>query len=148
MWVELSTRLIRDDDGTPSYFVVQVVDISDRMRVQEKLARRALTDPLTGLPNRLVLQDRLEQALARCRRDGTQVGIVFIDLDHFKSLNDVFGHDAGDEVLRQLSARLSDAVRDGDTAVRLGGDEFVVLVRARRRSHRSFRPSRRGCRPS
>ncbi|HSS67191.1 MAG TPA: EAL domain-containing protein [Nocardioidaceae bacterium] len=127
VWVELSIRLIRDDDGTPSYFVVQVVDISDRMRVQEKLARRALTDPLTGLPNRLVLQDRLEQALARCRRDGTQVGIVFIDLDHFKSLNDVFGHDAGDEVLRQLSARLSEAVRDGDTAVRLGGDEFVVL---------------------
>jgi diguanylate cyclase (GGDEF)-like protein/PAS domain S-box-containing protein len=127
VWVELSTRLIRDVDETPSYFVVQVVDISDRMRAHEKLARRAVTDPLTGLPNRLVLQDRLDQALARCRRDGTQVGIVFIDLDHFKSLNDVFGHDAGDEVLRQLSARLSDAVRDGDTAVRLGGDEFVVL---------------------
>jgi diguanylate cyclase (GGDEF)-like protein/PAS domain S-box-containing protein len=127
VWVERSTTLVRDDDGAPSYFVVQVVDISDRMRAQEKLARRAVTDPLTGLPNRLVLQDRLEQALARCRRDGTQVGIVFIDLDHFKSLNDVFGHDAGDEVLRQLSERLSDAIRDGDTAVRLGGDEFVVL---------------------
>jgi diguanylate cyclase (GGDEF)-like protein/PAS domain S-box-containing protein len=127
VWVELGTRLIREDDGTPSYFVVQVVDISDRMRAHERLARRAVTDPLTGLPNRLVLQDRLEQALARCRRDGTQVGIVFIDLDHFKSLNDVFGHDAGDEVLRQLSARLSEGVRDGDTAVRLGGDEFVVL---------------------
>jgi diguanylate cyclase (GGDEF)-like protein/PAS domain S-box-containing protein len=127
VWVELGIRLIRDDDGTPSYFVVQAVDISDRMRAQERLVRRAVTDPLTGLPNRLVLEDRLEQALARCRRDGAQVGIVFIDLDHFKSLNDVFGHDAGDEVLRQLSARLSDAIRDGDTAVRLGGDEFVVL---------------------
>jgi diguanylate cyclase (GGDEF)-like protein/PAS domain S-box-containing protein len=127
VWVELGTRLIRDDDGTPSYFVVQAVDISDRMRAQEKLVRRAVTDPLTGLLNRLVLEDRLEQALARCRRDGTQVGIVFIDLDQFKSLNDVFGHEAGDEVLRQLAGRLSDAIRDGDTAVRLGGDEFVVL---------------------
>jgi diguanylate cyclase (GGDEF)-like protein/PAS domain S-box-containing protein len=127
VWVELSTTLIRDDDGAASYYVVQANDVSDRMRAQERLARRALTDPLTGLPNRLVLQDKLEQALARCRRDGTQVGIVFIDLDHFKSLNDVFGHDAGDEVLRQLAVRLSEAIRDGDTAVRLGGDEFVVL---------------------
>jgi diguanylate cyclase (GGDEF)-like protein/PAS domain S-box-containing protein len=127
VWAEVSTRLIRDDDGTPSYYVVQAVDVSDRMRTHERLARRAVTDPLTGLPNRLMLQDRLEQALERCRRDGTQVGIVFIDLDHFKNLNDVFGHDAGDEVLRQLAGRLSEAVRDGDTAVRLAGDEFVVL---------------------
>jgi diguanylate cyclase (GGDEF)-like protein/PAS domain S-box-containing protein len=127
VWVNRSTTLVRDASGAPSYFVLQVVDISDRIRAQEKLARRAVTDPLTGLPNRLVLHDRLEHALARCRREGSQVGLVFIDLDHFKSLNDVFGHDAGDEVLRQVSARLSAAVRDGDTAVRLGGDEFVVL---------------------
>jgi diguanylate cyclase (GGDEF)-like protein/PAS domain S-box-containing protein len=127
VWVERSMTLVRDDDAAPSYFVVQFVDVSNRMRAQEKLRRSAMTDPLTGLPNRLVLQDRLEEAIARCRRDGAQVGVVFIDLDHFKSLNDVFGHDAGDEVLRQLAARLSEAVRDGDTAVRLGGDEFVVL---------------------
>jgi diguanylate cyclase (GGDEF)-like protein/PAS domain S-box-containing protein len=127
VWVERSTTLVRDANGAPSYFVLQVVDISDRIRAQEKLARRAVTDPLTGLPNRLVLNDRLEHALARCRREGTSVGLVFIDLDHFKSLNDVFGHDAGDEVLRQLATRLNVAVRDGDTAVRLGGDEFVVL---------------------
>jgi len=127
VWVERSTTLVRDAAGAPSYFVLQVVDISDRIRAQEKLARRAVTDPLTGLPNRLVLNDRLEHALARCRREGTNVGLVFIDLDHFKSLNDVFGHDAGDEVLRQVATRLSVTVRDGDTAVRLGGDEFVVL---------------------
>jgi diguanylate cyclase (GGDEF)-like protein/PAS domain S-box-containing protein len=127
VWVNRSTTLVRDATGAPTYFVLQAVDISDRIMAQEKLARRAVTDPLTGLPNRLVLHDRLEHALARCRRDGTQVGLVFIDLDHFKSLNDVFGHDAGDEVLRQVSARLLAAVRDGDTAVRLGGDEFVVL---------------------
>jgi diguanylate cyclase (GGDEF)-like protein len=82
---------------------------------------------LTGLPNRLVLDDRLEHALARCRRDRTQVGVIFLDLDHFKNLNDVFGHEAGDEVLRQVAFRLSMTIRDSDTAVRLGGDEFVVL---------------------
>ena len=134
-------RWFATPSGAPSYFVLQVVDISDRIRAQEKLARRAVTDPLTGLPNRLVLHDRLEHALARCRREGTQVGLVFIDLDHFKSLNDVFGHDAGDEVLRQVSARLSAAVRDGDTAVRLGGDEFVVLCERERRAAPTCRRS-------
>ena len=125
-----------------------MVDISDRIRAQEKLARRAVTDPLTGLPNRLVLNDRLEHALARCRREGTNVGLVFIDLDHFKSLNDVFGHDAGDEVLRQVATRLSVAVRDGDTAVRLGGDEFVVLCEQNVELHRPRRRWPTGCSPS
>jgi diguanylate cyclase (GGDEF)-like protein/PAS domain S-box-containing protein len=124
---EHSTTLIRDADGMPSYFVLQVLDISDRIAAQEQLARKALTDPLTGLANRLVLDDRLEHALARCRRDRTQLGLVFIDIDHFKSLNDVFGHEAGDEVLRQVAFRLSMTIRDHDTAVRLGGDEFIVL---------------------
>jgi diguanylate cyclase (GGDEF)-like protein/PAS domain S-box-containing protein len=127
VWTEHSITLIRDAAGLPSYFVVQVLDISDRIAAQEALARKASTDPLTGLPNRLVLDDRLEHALARSRRDRTQVGLVFIDLDHFKRLNDVFGHEAGDEVLRQVGFRLSMAIRDSDTAVRLGGDEFVVL---------------------
>jgi diguanylate cyclase (GGDEF)-like protein/PAS domain S-box-containing protein len=127
VWTERSTTLVRDPAGLPSYFVLQVLDISDRMAAQEQLSRKASTDPLTGLPNRLVLDDRLEHALARCRRDRSQVGLVFIDLDHFKSLNDVFGHEAGDEVLRQVAFRLSMAIRDHDTAVRLGGDEFVVL---------------------
>jgi diguanylate cyclase (GGDEF)-like protein/PAS domain S-box-containing protein len=127
VWTEHSTTLIRDAAGLPSYFVLQVLDISDRIAAQEALALKASTDPLTGLPNRFVLDDRLEHALARCRRDRTQVGLVFIDLDHFKRLNDVFGHEAGDEVLRQVAFRLSMAIRDSDTAVRLGGDEFIVL---------------------
>jgi diguanylate cyclase (GGDEF)-like protein/PAS domain S-box-containing protein len=127
VWTEHSTTLVRDAGGQPSYFVLQVLDITDRIAVQEQLTRKASTDPLTGLPNRLVLDDRLEHALARCRRDRTQVGLVFIDLDHFKNLNDVFGHEVGDEVLRQVAFRLSMAIRDSDTAVRLGGDEFVVL---------------------
>ncbi len=127
VWVEQSMTLVTGPDGAPSYFVLQVVDISDRMRTQEDLARRAVTDPLTGLANRLVLEERLERALVRSRRDSTQVGLVFVDLDHFKTLNDRYGHDAGDEVLRQVAMRLTYAVRDKDTAIRLGGDEFVVL---------------------
>lgn len=127
VWTERSTTLVRDTGGSPSYFVLQIVDISDRMRVQEQLARRATTDPLTGLPNRSVLQDRLKQALVRTQRDQSQVGLIFIDLDRFKVLNDVFGHDAGDEVLRQVASRLESTRHDDDIAVRLGGDEFVVL---------------------
>src|SRR4028119_1491374 len=114
VWTERSTTLVRDTGGSPSYFVLQIVDISDRMRVQEQLARRATTDPLTGLPNRSVLQDRLKQALVRTQRDQSQVGLIFIDLDRFKILNDVFGHDAGDEVLRQVAARLPSTRPDPD----------------------------------
>ena len=104
VWVELGTRLIREDDGTPSYFVVQVVDISDRMR-DARAARATCGHRPADRPAQPAGASGSARAGAGAmppRRH--QVGIVFIDLDHFKSLNDVFGHDAGDEVLRQLSA--------------------------------------------
>jgi diguanylate cyclase (GGDEF)-like protein len=95
-------------------------------RVAE-LTRRALHDPLTGLPNRTLLEDRLAMALAGQRRTGSVLGVLFCDLDHFKAVNDSYGHDIGDDVLVTMAQRLSHAVRATDTVSRLGGDEFVVL---------------------
>jgi diguanylate cyclase (GGDEF)-like protein len=95
-------------------------------RVAE-LTRRALHDPLTGLPNRTLLEDRLAMALAGQRRTGSVLGVLFCDLDHFKVVNDSYGHDTGDDVLVTMAQRLTHAVRATDTVSRLGGDEFVVL---------------------
>jgi len=93
----------------------------------ERLAGLALHDPLTGLPNRVLLVDRLRHALASQRRRGSRVGVLFLDLDGFKAVNDVHGHAVGDEVLATIAARLRNAVRAGDTPARLGGDEFVIV---------------------
>jgi diguanylate cyclase (GGDEF)-like protein len=95
-------------------------------RVAE-LTRRALHDPLTGLPNRTLLEDRLAMALAGQRRTGSVLAVLFCDLDHFKVVNDTYGHDGGDDVLVTMAERLVDAVRATDTVSRIGGDEFVVL---------------------
>ena len=101
---------------------------AQRKRVEVALIARALHDELTGLPRRALLHDRLEGALKRCARDKSLGAILFVDLDHFKQLNDTHGHTAGDAVLRAVSKRLSGVVRDSDTVARLGGDEFVVLL--------------------
>ena len=95
---------------------------------QAELVRMAHYDPLTGLPNRALLYDRLQQVLAQARRRGTQVGMLFMDLDDFKHINDTLGHEAGDEALRQTAARFSAVVRETDTLARVGGDEFVLLL--------------------
>lgn len=95
---------------------------------QEELDHQAHHDSLTGLPNRLLLADRLHQALARAQRNGTRLAVLYMDLDGFKPINDRLGHDAGDEALRQVARRLQDAVRSADTLARVGGDEFVVLA--------------------
>ena len=106
---------------------VMARDITDRKRAERALAHQALHDHLTGLPNRVLLQDRLGQALARCVRSGCYVAVVFLDLDRFKVVNDSLGHEAGDRVLRAVSARITNVLRPADTLARLGGDEFVVV---------------------
>lgn len=113
--------------GRPT-FVGVVRDITQRRQQEEEIQRLAFYDPLTQLPNRRLLLDRLKQALMTSARSGHRGALMFLDLDHFKLLNDTLGHDLGDALLKQVATRLTTCVREGDTVARLGGDEFVVLL--------------------
>jgi len=108
--------------------ITAVHDISSRKAREEELNRIAYRDALTGLPNRLLLGDRLRHAIAQNRRDGKRIAVCYLDLDGFKQFNDTLGHHAGDQVLVQVADRLQAAVREADTVARLGGDEFVLLL--------------------
>ena len=108
--------------------LVNVHDISDRKAVEERLEHQAFHDPLTDLPNRALFADRLHHAFEHRARTGLDPAVLFLDLDDFKSVNDRFGHDAGDELLVEVARRLKGAVRTGDSLARLGGDEFAVLI--------------------
>ncbi|MGY6502489.1 MAG: putative bifunctional diguanylate cyclase/phosphodiesterase [Acidimicrobiales bacterium] len=125
-WAEsLSTLVVEGDDR----FVVSTIrDVSSRHDTEIDLRDRATTDPLTGVANRRVLRDHMEQALRRLERHGGHVALLFLDIDRFKHVNDTIGHRAGDAVLTQLADRLRSLLRAEDTVARLGGDEFVVLV--------------------
>jgi len=114
-------------DGEQCVIVV-FHDITERKQQAQRLERIAHHDPLTGLPNRLLLGDRLPQAIARNQRAGTRIAVCYLDLDGFKQINDRFGHPAGDRLLIEVANRLSGSVRGGDTVARLGGDEFVILL--------------------
>jgi diguanylate cyclase (GGDEF)-like protein/PAS domain S-box-containing protein len=103
-------------------------DVTDRKVIQQRIQHLAYHDNLTGLPNRGLLQDRLARSIARAERAGRKVAVLFIDLDNFKNINDTLGHDVGDELLRQVSRRLTECVRLEDTIARQGGDEFIVLL--------------------
>ncbi len=116
-----------DSTGVLVRVAVMGRDVTDRRLAESELAHQATHDPLTGLPNRSLLLNHLELAIARAERDETEVGLLFLDLDRFKSVNDNRGHDVGDELLRQVSQRISGVLRPSDTVARLGGDEFVVL---------------------
>ena len=107
--------------------VATILDVTERRLAEEELVWNAIHDPLTGLPNRAMIQERLERALRRSKQQGQSVALLFIDLDGFKLVNDSHGHQAGDELLKTVAQRLVDHVRPGDTIGRLGGDEFVVL---------------------
>ena len=122
-----SVESVLDVDGAPAV-VVMACDVTERSRREAHLAHLATHDGLTGLPNRLLLTDRLEQALSRARRGHGRVQLLFCDLDGFKAVNDALGHAAGDEVLRQVADRLRAAAGEADTVARLAGDEFVVCA--------------------
>jgi diguanylate cyclase (GGDEF)-like protein/PAS domain S-box-containing protein len=127
LWAKVAISAVHDEAGRVGYFVVQIQDDTLRRAAEELLVHRALHDHLTGLPNRVLLMDRLELELERSRRRLTMTAVLFVDLDGFKTINDNLGHDVGDQVLIEVSRRLKSNVRPSDTAARLGGDEFVIL---------------------
>ena len=116
--------------GEATGWIATVADITERQSVEGRLAHQATHDPLTGLPNRALLEDRLSRSLAGLRRDLASVTVVFLDLDGFKAVNDTYGHGAGDAVLVEVARRLRQVTRDVDTVARLGGDEFVLVCDA------------------
>jgi diguanylate cyclase (GGDEF)-like protein/PAS domain S-box-containing protein len=115
-------------DSTVRGLVLTLRDVTAERALEEELKHRAFHDALTGLPNRVLFQDRTAHELARSRRDGTTAGVLFVDLDDFKVVNDTMGHSVGDELLLACAMRLSSLVRESDTAARLGGDEFALLI--------------------
>jgi diguanylate cyclase (GGDEF)-like protein/PAS domain S-box-containing protein len=124
----LSISAIKNSSGALTNYVGIFFDNSERHTLEERLDQLAHYDALTGLPNRSLLLDRLEQAVERAIRLGTKVGLIYLDLDHFKHVNDSFGHFAGDQLLKAVAKRAKTCVRAVDTVARLGGDEFVILV--------------------
>ena len=122
--------LVRGSAGQPDTALLLVEDITEHLATQENIHRLAHHDMLTGLPNRILFQDRLGQALARDRREGGKGALMLLDVDQFKEINDSLGHVAGDQLLRELAARLNKVVREADTLARLGGDEFALIQTA------------------
>ena len=124
----LTITAVKSSDGTITHYVGTHTDITARKLAEDEIKHLAFYDPLTELPNRRLLLDRLQQALASSARSGHNGALLFIDLDNFKTLNDALGHDKGDLLLQQVAQRLAACVREGDTVARLGGDEFVVML--------------------
>ncbi len=127
-WFSISGKPIFEDGVFQGYRGTGS-DITERRQAEQKIEFLAYHDPLTGLPNRVLLQDRLQQALALAERNGTSLALVFLDLDNFKKINDSLGHAAGDVLLQEVALRLKRCVRDTDTISRQGGDEFVLILR-------------------
>ncbi|GAA6171066.1 hypothetical protein NBRC116592_07360 [Colwellia sp. KU-HH00111] len=129
LYAELLTiSVLKDADNNTVNYVGMFTDITRSKLQQEQLSRIAHYDILTNLPNRVLLTDRITQSMLQCNRHKLSMAVVFLDLDGFKQVNDVYGHDAGDKLLVSLSVRMKDALREGDSLARLGGDEFVAVL--------------------
>ena len=124
----LGVSVVRENDGRPKYYVYIYSDMSERHAAQQRIEFLAHHDPLTGLPNRLLLRDRMEQAKALATRMHSRVALMFLDLDRFKTINDSLGHPVGDALLKEVVERLKSCVRESDTISRQGGDEFIILL--------------------
>lgn len=124
----LSLTAVKNDKGEVTNFVGVFDDITERKKKEELIKKLAYHDPLTGLANRQLFNERIELELSHARRDKKGLALFYIDLDRFKQINDTLGHDAGDAVLREVARRLESSLRESDTVARLGGDEFVVIA--------------------
>ena len=129
-WYQGSISLIYDSMSSRPRFSFAAVDITDRKKAEREVQQLAYFDSLTGLPNRALLNDRLSQILAQSEREGWLVGILFLDIDRFKCINDTQGHATGDKLLQSVAKRLQKRLRESDTVARLGGDEFVIVLSA------------------
>ncbi len=125
---QLTIAVVKDDDGKITNFVGSLTDVTERKRSQEKIQQLAYYDQLTGLPNRQLFRDRLEQDVRRMHRNRTSLALLLIDLDRFKEVNDALGHDKGDRLLVEAARRIRRLVRETDTFARLGGDEFAIVL--------------------
>jgi diguanylate cyclase (GGDEF)-like protein/PAS domain S-box-containing protein len=125
-WLNISS--VHDIKGELSNYIAIFSDLTERRAIDERIEFLAYHDPLTGLPNRLLLHDRFKQAVASATRENTMIAVLFLDLDKFKQVNDALGHAAGDELLQLVAKRIEQSVREVDTVSRIGGDEFAVLL--------------------
>ncbi len=127
VWVRVQVSVVFDPEGVAQFGIAVVQDISEKKQASLLIERMTYSDQLTGLANRALLGDRMQQAMTVARRRGRMVAVVFLDLDGFKAVNDLHGHVVGDLLLRALASRMKEGLRDGDTLARMGGDEFVAV---------------------
>ena len=127
-WVANRGQVYRDAEGRALRVIGVAMDMTDRKLAEQRVAHMAHHDALTGLPNRVLLRDRIQQAIAQAHRNAAQLAVLFIDLDRFKTINDSLGHQLGDRLLQSVASRILVCVREGDTVARVGGDEFVIVI--------------------
>jgi len=126
--VPLEITVSKIKESEKKIYIISMRDVTERLETEEHLRHLAHHDTLTGLPNRISFLDRLDRSMALCQRRQTEIAVLFMDVDHFKLINDTLGHDVGDRLLKEISERLKQCVRKGDTVARLGGDEFTFLL--------------------